>query len=297
MPAVGSDSDRPLVSVVTPAYNEATRGFLPETLASVSQQDYERIEHVVVDDGSTDETPQLVREFEHDHELHLVRQENRGMTRAVNRGLKETNGDIVVWLNADDVLPRRDAVDRVRSTFQSEPETDFVYGSHAFLRPDGMVKQVKVPYPWPTHKRLLLSNFAIIVFADGDTFRSLGLNTKYRHVSDRELYLRASSRGATFTHVPDLLYGHREHKERKTEQVSDEMAAESKQILEKYGAGDIRHYDQQVRLLELQLDALQMLGLGHFLELHRHPEEFVDAVGLGSLRSAVTRQLLTCVPG
>ncbi|GAB3687875.1 hypothetical protein GCM10028857_21440 [Salinarchaeum chitinilyticum] len=283
--------------MVTPAYNEATRGFLSETLSSVSQQEYERIEHVVVDDGSTDETPQLVREFDHDHELRLVRQENRGMTRAVNRGLEETDGDIVVWLNADDVLPRRDAISRVVSTFQRKPETDFVYGSHAFLGPEGTVKQVKVPYPWPTHKRLLLSNFAIIVFADGDTFRSLGLNDEYRHVSDRELYLRGASHGATFTYVPDLLYGHREHEERKTEQVSDEMAAESKQILEKYGAGDIRHYDQQVRLLELQLDALQLLGLRRLLELHRHPEEFVDAIGLDSLRSAVTRQLRTCVPG
>jgi len=297
MPALKLGDDRPLVSVVTPAYNEATRGFFTDTLSSVSQQNYEPIEHVVVDDGSTDDTASLVEEFDHSHDLQLLQQENLGMTRAVNNGLKCTEGRVVVWLNADDVLPKRTTVERIVAAFQRDPSPDVVYGYHAFLDPDGTIDRVKVPHPRTTQRRLLLSNYGVMVFLDGEMFRSLELNPEYEHLSDYELYLRAIEHEASFAHVNDLLYGHRVHGERKTALASEEMDAEGKRLRSAYGADEIRWFELQQRLIGLQIDALQAAGLRTMVEIARHPDRFVDGVQIDSLNRGLRRQLRACTPG
>lgn len=90
-----------LVSVVIPAYN--AENFLTETIDSVKKQTYSSWEIIVVNDGSTDATPELVRK-ETDARIRLIEQKNAGVSVARNNGLKEAKGEYVVFLDADDLM-------------------------------------------------------------------------------------------------------------------------------------------------------------------------------------------------
>ena len=113
-------SPEPLVSIVTPSYN--TGRYIEETLRSVAEQDYPRIEHIVLDSGSTDETPSILARYP---SVSVV-EDPRGVTEKVNRGFELTQGEIVAWINADDVyLPG--AFRKAVAAFLDEPEVALVY--------------------------------------------------------------------------------------------------------------------------------------------------------------------------
>ena len=115
---------RPLVSIVTPSYNQAA--FLEETIHSVLEQDYEPIEYVVVDDGSTDESVEIVRRYE-DRLAWWTRQENAGQVAALNRGFARTSGAYMGYLNSDDTL-LPGAVSRMVEELERDPELLLVFG-------------------------------------------------------------------------------------------------------------------------------------------------------------------------
>src|SRR6267142_1407945 len=113
----------PIVSVVTPTYNQAE--FLRDTIESVLAQDYPRIEHQVIDDGSTDATPQILAEYS--ERIAVERHANRGQTPTINKGWERAQGDILTWLNSDDTfLPG--AVTTAVEYFQQYPDVDIVFG-------------------------------------------------------------------------------------------------------------------------------------------------------------------------
>jgi glycosyltransferase involved in cell wall biosynthesis len=112
------------VSIVTPSYNQAA--FLEETIRSVLEQDYEPIEYVVVDDGSTDGSAEIVERYA-DRLAWWTRQENAGQVAALNRGFEHTTGEYMAYLNSDDTL-LPGAVSRMASELDRDPELWLVYG-------------------------------------------------------------------------------------------------------------------------------------------------------------------------
>src|SRR6478735_9297243 len=95
----GSATQNPLVSVVVITYNTAE--YVAHAIDSVLQQTWKNPELIVVDDGSTDETPQVVGRFA-DHRLKYVRQQNQGPNAARNTGIRQSRGEFVAFLDADD---------------------------------------------------------------------------------------------------------------------------------------------------------------------------------------------------
>ena len=122
---------RQLVSVVIPCFNQAH--FLPSAIESVLGQTYPDVEVVVVDDGSTDNTGAVVRRHP---SARYVRQENRGLAEARNTGIRESLGDQIVFLDADDLLSP-DALALGRTALEEHPEAAFVFGYSSFLMDDG----------------------------------------------------------------------------------------------------------------------------------------------------------------
>jgi glycosyltransferase involved in cell wall biosynthesis len=122
----------PLVSIVTPSYNQAA--FLEETILSVLEQDYPRIEYVVVDDGSTDESEEIIRRYA-DRLAWWTRQENAGQPAALNRGFAHTTGELLGFVNSDDTL-LPGAVSAFVEAFGDDRELLLVYGD-ALTREDG----------------------------------------------------------------------------------------------------------------------------------------------------------------
>ena len=93
--------DLPLVSIVTPSYNQGK--FIEDTILSVKNQSYPNIEHIVVDAGSTDGTLKILRKYEKEYNLKWVSEPDEGQSDAVNKGFEMAKGEIVDWINSDDV--------------------------------------------------------------------------------------------------------------------------------------------------------------------------------------------------
>lgn len=206
------------VSIVTPSYNQAQ--FLEETIVSVLEQDYPDIEYVVVDDGSTDGSLEIARRYE--SRLHkLVVQDNAGQVAAINHGFRLADGELLGWLNADDVL-LPGAVSAVVEELEKDPEALLVYGDNVFIDeagnriPRGSTSAAGAPFDPVTMVRRC-KNW---IPQPGSLFRRHALeiaplDERGYYFFDFEFALRVGAVGRV-KYVPILLAGYRLHPESKT---------------------------------------------------------------------------------
>ena len=129
-----------LVSVVIPCYKQAH--FLADAIGSVREQTYPAVEIVVVDDGSPDTTRAVVEGFP---EVNYIRQENKGLSAARNRGLSEAQGAYLVFLDADDRLLPRAIAAGLQTMYSRGPDCAFVSGHYRWIGPHGDVLTVYEP--------------------------------------------------------------------------------------------------------------------------------------------------------
>ena len=113
---------QPLFSVVIPTYNRAR--FVPEAVQSVLDQTLSRVEVIVVDDGSSDNTGEVLRDF--GDRISYIQQENRGMAAARNRGIAEARGEFIGLLDSDDVW-QPPLLERVKQVFDEHPQAGAVF--------------------------------------------------------------------------------------------------------------------------------------------------------------------------
>lgn len=114
----------PRISVITPSYNQAE--FLPETIESVLNQDYPNFEYIVIDGGSDDGSHQILVAYS-DRLAHWVSEPDRGQVDAINKGLKRATGDILCYLNSDDLM-MPNTLAAVAEAYHGNPEADLLHG-------------------------------------------------------------------------------------------------------------------------------------------------------------------------
>src|SRR5687768_2684338 len=113
--------EQPLVTIIVPTYNRA--GLLEQAMDSVLEQAYPNLELLVLDDGSTDETREVLARYaeRHSDRLRWTRHENVGQARTLNRGFELARGELIGYLNSDDLmLPG--AIEKLAAALASEPD-------------------------------------------------------------------------------------------------------------------------------------------------------------------------------
>ena len=191
----------PLISVVIPCFNQGR--FLAEALGSVATSLPTEI--VVVNDGSTDDTTEVLAAIETPHGFRAITQANAGLAHARNRGLRETRGDYVVFLDADDRLAPG-ALDIAAAALDEHPECAFVFGRCTMMDHDGTLLTTPVqPRIVRDHYReMLRRNYiwmpAVVMFRREAVERAGGFNPNVNAAADYELYLHIARHHPVYDH-------------------------------------------------------------------------------------------------
>lgn len=200
------------VSIVTPSYNQAA--FLGRTLASVAAQQGVH-EHLVFDGGSTDGSVAILERSR--PPVRWVSEKDAGQSDAVNKGIAASTGEIIGWLNSDDVY-YPGAVARARKFLESHPDVDVVYGMANHI---DELDRVLEPYPTEPFDFERLKERSFICqpaafFRRRVVERFGALDPKLRYSMDYEFWLRLAKGGARFAYLEHRLAGSRLHADTKT---------------------------------------------------------------------------------
>jgi len=214
----------PLVTVVTPAYNAAS--YLVETIESVLHQAYPNIEYVVLDDGSTDNTIDVLKEY--DGRILWDSHLNMGEALTVNKGWEMAHGEYVAIVNADDpVYPKW--LETCVEFLEAHPDVLVAYPDWHMIDSDGgLIKPIQVyDYDYTNMVRWhhCLPGPGAVIRRKAFELEG-GRNSKYRYVGDFEYWLRLGIHGP-FARIPETLVTWRFHAASATSaQKGERMARE-----------------------------------------------------------------------
>ena len=205
----------PLISCVIPAYN--AERYLAEALESVLSQTYRPIEIVVVDDGSTDGTADVVRSF--GDAIQYLHQANGGCSVARIAGIEATTGELIALLDADDIwLPNK--LERQAGEFARRPELDALFGYVQNFWIDELQDEAerfrdhRIAHPLPGYT-------ADTMMVRRSAFHRYGPFAPVRHAEITEWILRARHAGATIDIVTEVLVRRRIHQTNLSRQFQD----------------------------------------------------------------------------
>jgi len=205
----------PTVSIVTPSYQQAN--FIERTLNSVLNQGYPNLEYFVQDGNSTDGTQDVLNQFRN-RLSGFQSSPDAGQSNAINIGFNKTSGEIMSWLNSDDILLPC-TLDRVVDFFNNHPEVDVVYGNRLLIDENDMEIGRWI---LPSHDSNVLSWVDFVpqesLFWRRRIWNVIGgqIDESFHFAMDWDLLLRFRNGGAKFAHIPHFLSAFRVHDNQKT---------------------------------------------------------------------------------
>ncbi len=232
-------TDQPFVSIITPVYNGAK--YLKKLIESVQMQDYHNIEHIIIDDDSTDDgaTVAILRKYPH---LRWWSRENKGQYATMNEGLEAARGELVCFISADDMMAPG-AVCCVVEFMRLHPDYDGVYGSYFWIdendaphRAQNIVHHAPLNFyryfPFIGHCSLYLKKTIL-------EKRKLYFDASLEYVGDYDWIMRLIKAKLQIGYVAQTLSSVRSHKEQTSNRQSKTMTEEHITVLKRYGVSRI----------------------------------------------------------
>jgi glycosyltransferase involved in cell wall biosynthesis len=205
----------PRISIITPSYQQGD--FIERTIKSVLSQDYPNLEYIIQDGGSKDNTLNIIKKYEKKL-TSFESKKDKGQSNAINDGFSKSTGEIMSWLNSDDVL-LPGALNYVADFFQNNPNVDVIYGNRVIINEDDL--QIG-RWIMPDHEDEILSWADYIpqetLFWRRNIWERSGstVNESFHFAMDWDLILRFRQLDAKIVRLPRLIGGFRVHDNQKT---------------------------------------------------------------------------------
>jgi len=221
----------PKLSIITPSFNQAR--FLEETIRSVLNQGYEPLEYIIIDGGSTDESVDIIRRYE-DKLAHWESEKDRGQVHAINKGLERATGDILAFINSDDVyLPG--TFNAVISHFAEHPESNWVCGDTIMFGEGHETRLIRAVVPRSAAHCL---SWAYRAPQPGHFWRTelvrSGFQERWNYDFDHDMYVRLLLAGHKCQYIPLPMAAYRLHEVSKTIAEGHRQLEEFDRIAEFY---------------------------------------------------------------
>lgn len=205
----------------------------------MNEQQYPHLEHIIVDGASTDSTMKILDRLSSTAGWEYLRfksEQDHGQSEALNKGFRVASGDIVGWLNSDDIFCPG-TLQNVAQVFAEHSDVDFVYGDYDIIDESGglLLHKKEIAFDW----NIMLCGLNYIaqpnVFFRRRVFDAIGyLDETLHYVMDYEFWLRAANSGMKFLHVPQAFAACRWHLDAKTISRSPAIASEINYVRRKY---------------------------------------------------------------
>ncbi len=182
-------------SIITVSYNQSE--FIRQNIESVLAQDYPNFEHIIIDGGSTDGTVEILKEYPH---LNWVSEKDKGQSDGLNKGFRKAQGDIIAWINSDDML-YAGALKKINAFFETNPDKSVVTGNQVIIDRQGDELRV-ISAERFTYGHLL--NERSSVMQNSTFFRrrvliDVGyLDESFHYTMDHELFVRIAKKYESF---------------------------------------------------------------------------------------------------
>ncbi|QHV94069.1 glycosyltransferase family 2 protein [Spirosoma endbachense] len=253
------DAILPKVTIVTPSYNQGQ--FIEATIQSVLNQTYPNIEYLLVDGGSTDETMDIVSRYRDRIDI-VIHERDKGQSDAINKGFRAATGDLVGWINSDDVL-LPDCVTQIVNLYKQHPDGGIYYGNTLRILDEQNrdLGVIKTDIPNRTH--LLNQNYDVIQpgsFYPTKLVQQVGyVNETIHYCMDLDLWLRLLDYAPIYRYSEKPIAAYRRWGNTKTSTGGRRFYRDIQQVLQKHGANAYSRTLMKTRYYTLKDIAKQIL--------------------------------------
>ena len=225
------------ISIITPSYNQGE--FIEQTIQSVLNQTYRNIEYIIVDGGSTDQTLAIINQYRNQIDV-VISEKDKGQSNAINKGFKIATGELVGWINSDDLL-YPDCVEKIVELYNQHPDGSIYYASSL----DYIDREGKLLYKSvrkiPNRNYLLNKHYSVTQqgsFYNRLLVEKIGyLDELIYYCMDLDLWLRLLNKNDKIYYFQSqALAAFRIWEDTKTAQAGVRFLQNTKQILDRHGA-------------------------------------------------------------
>lgn len=265
---------QPKVSVIIPSYNCAR--YLPEAINSVLAQTYQNFEIIVIDDGSTDQTAEVLRRY--GDRVRAIYQQNQGVARARNHGIRQAQGDWIAFLDADDVLlPHK--LEAQLAVAAQNPELGMIHSG--WNRVDAAGRVMLPVEPWHQVPNLALESWlrwkpvlpSAMLFRRRWLEQTGGFDPRFPPAEDTELVLRLSLLGCQADWSRQITVNYRQHDASAMHKGLPQARSLSAVIDHFFAQPNL---PESIRWLESQTRYHTLVWIAWYLHYTGHPTEMVE---------------------